>query len=277
MRLGQGAVRLGVTTLVGGLAVLAGPATDAAFAGASSAASACGSLGTGVTVVIDNGSSISTRCAGGDPSSAMAALSAVASVVTPQRYPGSVVCRIDGYPASDPCIQMPPASAYWSFYTAKRGGSWSYSSTGAAGYNPAPGTVVGFAFGAGARPRIGPPAAPAAPVAPAKPRVTTTPKPATSKGAGSTGSNSSGSSAGGSTSAGPSATSTPSASVVTSPTGSATTGTVTDAATSTMSAASAAAPIRATDGSGTARLAAAGGVLAALGLGALLLARRRST
>ena len=107
--------RLGLTALVGGLVLLAGPTVPAASAGTSSVASACGSLSSGVTVVIDTGSSISTRCAGGDPASAMSALQTVASVVTPQRYPGSVVCRIDGYPASDPCIQMPPASAYWSF------------------------------------------------------------------------------------------------------------------------------------------------------------------
>lgn len=261
--------RLGLTALVGGLVLLAGPTVPAASAGTSSVASACGSLSSGVTVVIDTGSSISTRCAGGDPASAMSALQTVASVVTPQRYPGSVVCRIDGYPASDPCIQMPPASAYWSFFTARRGGSWSYSSTGAAGYNPAAGTVIGFAFGAGARPRMAPPAAPVVPV---KPKATTSARPKASGG--------SGGSTGGSASAARtptrSASSSPRTSAPSAPGTSATTspGAATPTASATVVAA---APVGASaDGSGTARLAAAGGVLAALGIGALLVARRRS-
>ena len=142
--------------VAGGLALPGGAAQAAACSGTS-----------GVTVVIDYGSSTTTSCASGDPSSAMAALKAVATVVSPQRYPGTVVCRINGNPASDPCIQMPPASAYWAFYHAPRGGSWTYSQVGVAGYNPAPGTAVGFAFGAGATPGTPPPAA--APKASPKP------------------------------------------------------------------------------------------------------------
>ena len=82
-----------------GLVVAAAPASAAACSGTS-----------GVTVVVDTGSSISTRCASGDPSSALKALTAAGfSVTYPQQFPGSVVCRINGYPASDPCVRMPPA------------------------------------------------------------------------------------------------------------------------------------------------------------------------
>ncbi len=134
---------------IAGLVVVAAPASAAACSGT-----------TGVTVVVDTGSSISTKCASGDPSSALKALtSAGFSVAYPQQYPGSVVCRINGYPASDPCVRMPPAGAYWAFFHAKRGGSWAYSSSGVGSYHPAPGSVVGFRFGSGQQPGIAPPAA----------------------------------------------------------------------------------------------------------------------
>ena len=131
-----------------GLVVAAAPASAAACSGTS-----------GVTVVVDTGGSVSTKCASGDPSSALKALaSAGFSVTYPQQYPGSVVCRINGYPSSDPCVRMPPGDAYWAFFHAKRGGSWVYSSNGVASYDPAPGTVVGFRFGSGQQPRVAPPA-----------------------------------------------------------------------------------------------------------------------
>ncbi|GAA4407891.1 hypothetical protein GCM10023168_24470 [Fodinibacter luteus] len=160
-----------------GLVVAAAPASAAACSGTS-----------GVTVVVDTGGSKSTRCASGDPSSALKALTAAGfSVTYPQQYPGSVVCRIDGYPESDPCVRMPPADAYWAFFHAKRGGSWVYGSSGVASYDPAPGTVVGFRFGSGQQPRVAPPEPPAtsqpAPTT-TTPKATsttkkTTPKPAT--------------------------------------------------------------------------------------------------
>ncbi len=161
-----------------GLVVTASPASAATCSGTS-----------GVTVVVDRGGSISTKCASGDPSSALKALKAAGfSVDYPQQFPGSVVCRINGYPSSDPCVRMPPGNAYWAFFHAKRGGSWVYSSNGVASYNPAPGSVVGFRFGSGQQPGIAPPAptkisAPAPTKttpkpAPKPPRTKPTPKPA---------------------------------------------------------------------------------------------------
>ena len=164
---------------IAGLVVVAAPASAAACSGT-----------TGVTVVVDTGSSISTKCASGDPSSALKALtSAGFSVAYPQQYPGSVVCRINGYPASDPCVRMPPAGAYWALFHAKRGGSWAYSSSGVGSYHPAPGSVVGFRFGSGQQPGIAPPAAtktsaptPTKTVPKPKPKPTTAaPKPTTPK------------------------------------------------------------------------------------------------
>jgi hypothetical protein len=72
-------------------------------------------------------------------------------------------------------VLTPPSNAYWSYWHASRGGSWSYSSLGAAGYNPKAGSVEGWSYGAGARPGIAPPAAPAPP--PPAPRPTTKPAP----------------------------------------------------------------------------------------------------
>jgi len=164
-----------------GLVVVADPASAAACSGTS-----------GVTVVVDTKGSISTRCASGDPSSAVGALkSAGFSVTYPVQFQGSVICRINGYPTSDPCVRMPPGDAYWAFFHAKRGGSWVYSSSGVASYDPAPGSVVGFRFGSGQQPGIAPPAptktsAPAPTTAPPRPKpkpkpATTAPKPAAPK------------------------------------------------------------------------------------------------
>ena len=161
-----------------GLVVAAAPASAAASAGTSR-----------VTVVVDTGGSVSTKCASGDPSSALKALaSAGFSVTYPQQYPGSVVCRINGYPSSDPCVRMPPGDAYWAFFHAKRGGSWVYSSSGVASYDPAPGTVVGFRFGSGQQPRVAPPAPTktSTPVPTKKPtpkptKTTSAPRPTTPK------------------------------------------------------------------------------------------------
>ena len=124
-----------------GLVVVAAPASAAACSGTS-----------GVTGVVDTGSSVSTRCAGAirrRPSRRWS--SAGFSVDSAQRYPGSVVCRINGYPSSDPCVRMPPGNAYWAFFHAKRGGSGSTARAGSPA-RPRPGTVVGFRFGSGQQP-----------------------------------------------------------------------------------------------------------------------------
>ena len=48
-----------------------------------------------------------------------------------QRFPG-FVCHIDGLPADDPCVNTPPADAYWGLWWSDgKTGEWTYSSLGA--------------------------------------------------------------------------------------------------------------------------------------------------
>jgi hypothetical protein len=142
---------------------------------AAEAAACSGS--TGVTVVVDFGSlggGVQTGCAGGNPGSGLAALSAAGHGYTfVPRQPG-LVCQVDSRP--NPCNGA-PTTAYWAYWHASRGGSWRYSTLGAGGYDPAPGTVEGWAFGAGRQPGLAPPGAPAPPPAAPKPTTKPLPKP----------------------------------------------------------------------------------------------------
>ena len=143
-------------------------AASLTFAGPAGAATCSGT--SGVSVVVDFGARVQTGCAAGDPTSAWGALeSAGFAVEGTQRFPTTFICRVAGFPTADvePCVQTPSASAYWSVWSASAGGSWAYSSTGAATLNPAPGSVVGVAFGAGAQPSVAPPAPPSATTPPA--------------------------------------------------------------------------------------------------------------
>jgi hypothetical protein len=103
----------------------------------------------GVTVVVDFhelGGGVVVRCAGSAVGSGAEALQRAGFTVTePLRTPG-FVCRIDGKPGADreACVDTPPTSAYWSYWRADRGGSWSYSSQGASATRPA--QVEGWSF-----------------------------------------------------------------------------------------------------------------------------------
>ncbi|WP_433616878.1 hypothetical protein ACQP2P_16110 [Dactylosporangium sp. CA-139114] len=140
---------LGVT----GALVLAEPAPLAAHAAACAPS-------TGVTVVVDFGSlggGVVTSCFAGDPATGLASLTGSGFTVTgTQRWGLAFVCRINGQPtaATEPCVNTPPASAYWSYWHATPGGAWTYSSLGASSYNPAIGTVEGWRFGSGQQPSI---------------------------------------------------------------------------------------------------------------------------
>ena len=136
--------------------VTADPAAEAAHAAACTGTS-------GVTVVVDFtafSGGVTVACALGDPATGLAALQGAGFTVTgTARWGLAFVCRINGLPtpASEPCLNTPPASAYWSYWHAVAGGTWSYSAVGATSYNPAPGTVEGWAFGSGTAPSIPPP------------------------------------------------------------------------------------------------------------------------
>lgn len=150
---------------------------------ATPAAAATCSSTDGVSVVVDSGNGIQTGCAPGDPASAWAALeSAGFRLEGTQRFPASFICRINGYPApaDEPCVQTPPATAYWALWSAAAGGGWTYSSTGAASLNPAPGSSVGVAFGAGRQPGMAPPVV--SPPSTTAPATTSTTRAPTSSG-----------------------------------------------------------------------------------------------
>ena len=111
----------------------------------------------GVRVVVDAralGGSITTRCAPGTPGSGLAALEAAGHRYSfVPRNPG-MVCTIDARPA--PCNGA-PVDAYWSYWYAPAGGSWTYASFGAGNRTPPAGSVEGWRFGDGSAPPGVPP------------------------------------------------------------------------------------------------------------------------
>lgn len=119
-------------------------------------AAAC-SGNSGVTVVVDFASltgGVRRTCSPGDPTSGLAALRGAGfTYAFVPRQPG-FVCQINTKP--NPCNGA-PTSAYWSYWHAVPGGKWQFSNAGAGTYNPKPGTVEGWAFGAGKPPSIKPP------------------------------------------------------------------------------------------------------------------------
>jgi hypothetical protein len=120
-------------------------------------AASCSDAG-GVTVVVDYGDpgGTSIRCAIGKPTTGLDALNSSGHGYTfVPRQPG-FVCTIDAKP--DPCNNA-PADAYWSYWHAKPGGSWSYGTTGAGSYRPIAGSIDGWSFGSGKPPSSRPPVA----------------------------------------------------------------------------------------------------------------------
>ncbi|MEO6509641.1 MAG: hypothetical protein ABIO16_01535 [Nocardioides sp.] len=123
MRLRQAAT---VALLMGAVAVVGPPAEATPCPGTS-----------GVTVVVElnglgGGSSQSCVADGGGHTADRLLRDAGHSVDYVQRFPG-FVCRIDGAPADDPCVNTPPADAYWGLWWSDgTTGRWTYSSLGAA-------------------------------------------------------------------------------------------------------------------------------------------------
>jgi hypothetical protein len=140
-----------------------------------------------VTVVVDYqglGGGIVVRCAPGSPATGFAALAAAGFNVEQVRNTPGFLCRIDGKPGPDRerCVNTPPASAYWSYWHASRGGDWVYSQLGAGNRKPPAGSVEGWSFAEGSasesdapKPGIAPPPPP--PQATPKPTTKPTPKP----------------------------------------------------------------------------------------------------
>jgi len=108
----------------------------------------------GVLVVVDHGERAPvTGCAEGDPANGFEALAGAGFEVDVLVREPRFLCRIDGRPADDPCLAFAPADAYWSAWTRGPDG-WDYAVVGAADLDPAPGAVLGWAFGAGTPPRL---------------------------------------------------------------------------------------------------------------------------
>lgn len=182
-----------------GLGPVAGPA-DAAVC----------SSDTGVTVVVDFhelGGGVQTVCDPGGGGKTAADLFPANGFPLDyvQRQPG-FVCRVSGKPADDPCVNTPPADAYWGlFWSNGTNGQWSYASSGAGSLSIPDGGSVAFSWQGStnrAYPGVAPPEHASQPSSspssqPAQPSSSPSSKP--SGGGGATGGGGTGSSTGSAT------------------------------------------------------------------------------
>lgn len=113
----------------------------------------------GVTVIVDfqtqrtapGDEPVYVGCAPGEQANGFAALqSAGFAPQGTERWGPAFVCRLMGLPspAQEPCVNTPPANAYWSYWKSRPGGQWSFSALGATDLqNPVPlGSVEGWSF-----------------------------------------------------------------------------------------------------------------------------------
>jgi hypothetical protein len=137
-------------------AVLVAAAAYATGLGATSAAataSGCSS-GEGVTVVVDFhdlGGGLQQTCdaEGGGRDGASLFVRAGYQLTPVQKQP-AFVCRINGVPADDPCVNTPPADAYWALWWSDgTDGRWSYSTVAASGLKIPDGGYVAFSWNRG--------------------------------------------------------------------------------------------------------------------------------
>lgn len=131
-----------------------------------------GALGTGIATVCDSGS--------GEVASTRFEQSGFALTYA-QRMPG-FVCRVNGVPASDPCVNTSPVDAYWGlFWTDGKSGTWTYATLGATSLDVPDGGAVALAWQQGAARRNPAVAAPvhaaASPTPTKEPTATPTKKP----------------------------------------------------------------------------------------------------
>jgi hypothetical protein len=118
------AVRLAVAVLVAAAVGLGAPGP--------ARAATCGTA-QGVSVVVDfhQLGGLETACdAGGGGKTAATQMADVGHTLTyVQRQPG-FVCRVDGKPKDDPCVNTPPSDAYWSLWWSDGSDTWTYATTG---------------------------------------------------------------------------------------------------------------------------------------------------
>ncbi len=161
------------------LTVLSGSVATIAALSAPAAAdpvSGCTSS-TGVLVAVDfgawpsgpQGGRVYYGCApttgSGPPTTGVTALQhAGFAVAGTAQYGLAFICRIglsadseEPTAAQQSCTSTPPGDAYWSYWHADSGAnSWSYSTLGAASYDPPPGSIDAWVFGAGSEPTATP-------------------------------------------------------------------------------------------------------------------------
>jgi hypothetical protein len=117
---------------------------------APAAAAGCTGSG-GVTVVVDYhqlGGGVQQACDadGGGKAASTVFPDSGFPLTYVQRQPG-FVCRVSGAPSSDPCVNTPPARAYWSLWWSDgTSGSWTYASTGVGSLTVPDGGYVAFSW-----------------------------------------------------------------------------------------------------------------------------------
>ncbi|MGL5826884.1 MAG: hypothetical protein ACRCYU_19050 [Nocardioides sp.] len=132
------------------LAALIVVPTGVIIAGVPAEAAGCPGA-TGVTVVVDYhqlGGGAVTGCAsaGGGKTASSVFPAAGFPLTYVARSPG-FVCRVSGKPAADPCVNTPPATAYWSLWWSDgKSGSWTYSTLGVGSLRVPTGGYVAFSW-----------------------------------------------------------------------------------------------------------------------------------
>lgn len=107
---------------------------------------------TGVRVVVDQGplsGGANVRCVedGADRPVAEVMAEAGVEITWVQRYPGALVCRLDGRPRDLPCADTPPPDRYWGLFWAGPGDRrWTYAAEGAGSLTVPGGGAVGWRF-----------------------------------------------------------------------------------------------------------------------------------
>lgn len=141
--------RLLVVLALAGAGLVPAPATAAVCSG------------NGISVVVDFGAlggGTRTGCdSSGNRNAARAFGNTGHGLTYAQRQPG-FVCRVDGVPASDPCVNTSPADAYWGLYWSDGTSGWKYASTSAGSLTVPAGGSVAFSWqnGGGDPPGIAP-------------------------------------------------------------------------------------------------------------------------
>jgi hypothetical protein len=173
-----------VRRLLLALALVAGAVVAPGMAVPASASVVPGACATskGVTVVVNFGTygGTSTHCFAGASSSTNGVEALQGAGFTPvgtNNYGFAFICRINNIPppSDEKCETTPPASAYWSYWYASNGGSWTYSSEGGQSHTVVVGGFEGWSFGNGSvRPTGSNPSRPPEPTFKIGPAASTT-------------------------------------------------------------------------------------------------------